>query len=101
LEKSKDYYFWEKQKEPFLKAVDDIWKKFSPTWEYGKKYLKFCRPDEKDSVLNQTMWCFWWVVSADTWKYFFMETDCKKLVTTKLEVSKQVAYDILKLNKLQ
>lgn len=101
LEKNKDYYFWEKQQEPFLKAIDDMWKKFSMEWEYWKEYLKFCRPDEENSVLQQTLWCFWWVISADTWKDFFMETDCKKLVATKLEVSKQVANDILKLNKLQ
>lgn len=101
LEKNKDYYFWEKAQENFLKAIDDIESRFSSDWIYAKKYLKYCDPTEEKSILTETIWCFWWAISVSTWKDFFLQTDCQKLVETKLSISKQVAFDLLKINKEQ
>ena len=39
--------------------------------------------------------------SDESTRFFLSDTSCKNLIQTKLEVNKQVAYDILKLNKLQ
>ncbi len=102
LEDNKSYYFWPSSKESFLKAVDDIEEKFSVWWEYWKKYAELCDPTNNKSILSKTFDCFEnWVPNTQAQKYFFTQTECSVLVATKLEIYKQVAYDILKLNKNQ
>lgn len=102
LEENKDYYFWKNAKESYLKAIDDIEAKFSFIWEYWKYYLDLCNPSKPNSILVQTMDCFSGeIANSEAKKYFLEDTNCIALAQTKLEIYKQVAYDILKLNKNQ
>lgn len=102
LEENKSYYFGSASEENFLKAIDEIEDDFSLYWKYWKKYTDLCVPTDNKSVVVQTMDCFWGSEpSIEAKKYFIDDTQCKKLILTKLEINKQVAYDILKLNKNQ
>lgn len=102
FEENKDYYFWKNAQKPFTDGVDLIENIFSKYGEYGQKYLEICRTTSKKWVLQQTMECFWWAIpNQKSSNYFFDETTCGKLVDTKLSINKKVAYDVLKLNKLQ
>lgn len=102
LEDNKSYYFWKDSKEPFTSWVDDIEKKFDVYWEFWEKYMNLCKAWEKTSILSKTIDCFsWWIPNMDWKNYFFQDTICKSMVLTKLSVHKQVAYDVLKLNKQQ
>jgi len=102
LEENKDYYFWKNSSENFLKAIDDIEAKFSLTWEYWKAYLDLCNPSKPNSILTQTINCFSGeIANKEAKKYFLEDTSCVALAMTKLEIYKQVTYDILKLNKNQ
>lgn len=99
LEDNKDYYFKDKN---FLEAIDDIESKFSTTWEFWKQYLSLCKVwDNKDSILAKTVACFPnWIATNNT-EDLFQESTCNNLAVTKMEIDKQVAYDLLKLNKEQ
>lgn len=102
LEDNKSYYFWKNSKEPFTNAIDLIESKFDIYGEFWKKYTAVCSSTSQDWVLQKTLSCFGWAIPSNesTW-YFLSDTFCKNLITTKLEVNKQVAYDVLKLNKHQ
>ncbi len=101
LEDNKSYYFWKDSKEPFTSAIDLIESKFDMYWEFGEKYMQICTTGE-NSIVQKTMNCFWGSIPAnEASAYFFQDTTCRNLVATKLEINKQVAYDILKLNKHQ
>ncbi len=102
LEDNKSYYFGKDSKEPFTNAIDVIEDKFDIYGEFGMKYLWVCGATSEAWVLQQTINCFGWSIPADeSTKYFLSDTSCKNLILTKLEVNKQVAYDVLKLNKHQ
>lgn len=102
LEDNKSYYFWKDSKEPFTSWVDEIEKKFWIYWEFWEKYMNLCKAEEKDTIVSKTLECFWWSVpDVESIKYFLEQTTCKKMVLMKLEINKQVAYDVLKLNKRQ
>lgn len=102
LEDNKSYYFWKDSKEPFTNAIDIIESKFDIYGEFGLKYLWVCSGPSEEGVLQQTISCFGGSIPADeATKYFLSQTSCKNLILTKLEINKQVAYDVLKLNKHQ
>lgn len=101
LEDDKDKYFWKNQDKNYLNAIDDIENYFSIYWKYWKKYIDLCTPINDNSIVKQTLDCFWWEVSNIWVEKFFAEQTCRKLILTKLKINKQVAYDILKLNKHQ
>lgn len=102
LENNKSYYFWKNSKEPFTNAIDLIESKFDIYWEFGKKYSAVCNSTAPEWVLQRTLSCFWGSIPAnESTRFFISDTFCKNLITTKLEVNKQVAYDVLKLNKHQ
>lgn len=99
LEQNKDYYFWANSKKSFLTEIDALESEYSLYWKYWKQYLELCNPYNKKSILAQTIWCFWNEMSQYRTSDYFDEQNCQRLVQTKLEVYKQVSYDILKLNK--
>lgn len=101
LEQSKDYYFWQNAQKTFLEWVDDIDSKFSLTWEFWQKYIKLCSAANEEWILAKISACYENWMSTNAAKDFFIETDCKNLAITKMEIAKQVAYDTLKLNKNQ
>lgn len=103
LEDNKTKYFWKSASSNFLEAIDEIESKL---WFYqddslGKKYYDSCQPWEKNSVVAQAIDCLWGSVGSLHIEDYFQESTCKKLALTKLEINKQVAYDVLKLNKNQ
>lgn len=103
LESEKDYYFWTNSKETYIKAIDEIENKFSlyGAWSFGQKYLKYCTPQNKESIISQTSSCVVWWIPVVSINQFFNQTDCRVLAQVKLEIAKQVAYDVLKINKNQ
>lgn len=103
LQKNKDYFFWPNAQQPFVDAVDEVEWIFSKYGTFWKKYWDVCSVVSAEGVLQQTLQCFWWVMpSVYTLRYFWWsDTSCQNLIGVKLEINKQVAYDILKLNKAQ
>lgn len=103
LEDNKTKYFWKWASHTFLEGIDEIESRLGIYNDdsLGKKYFESCKPWNEFSIVAQTLECFGWSVPSDGVQEYFLETDCKKLALTKLEINKQVAYDILKLNKNQ
>lgn len=102
LEKNKDFYFGKNAKEPFTNGIDLIESKFDIYGEYGEKYMQICQLNAQTGVVKQTIDCFWGSMpSGESSRYLFEYSTCRNLVLTKLEVNKQVAYDVLQLNKHQ
>lgn len=102
LEDNKSYYFGKNSKEPFTNAIDLIESKFDIYGDFWMKYAWVCWATSTQWVLQKTLNCFWWKMPSDeSTRFFLSDTSCKNLIQTKLEVNKQVAYDVLKLNKHQ
>lgn len=103
LEDNKTKYFGKSASNTFLEAIDEIESKLGVYNDdsLGKKYYDSCKAGNELSIVAQTVECFWWSVPSEWVQQYFLESDCKKLALTKLEINKQVAYDILKLNKNQ
>lgn len=104
LQENKNYYFGKDAKEPFTNWIDLLEDKFSIYWEFWEKYIKHCKvwDDNNDSILKKTIDCFWWTIPAkESIPYFLQESSCKSFISSKLEINKQIWYDILKLNKAQ
>ena len=99
LEEDKDYCFWEKSQEGYIKCLDDIYDKFEELWEYHEKYKELCNW----KIIEETMKFFWWKTSIAAWKDFIYgnEGSCNSLIKTKLSINKYVAINVLKLNKDQ
>ncbi len=99
LEQSKDYYFWAEPQESFLSALDDISANFGQYESYWKRYDDVCNGIVAtefftcvDSIANTNITSF--LNKSDLWR-------CEALYETKLDIYKQVAYDVLKLNRLE
>lgn len=102
LQRNKNYYFWTTAQEPFTNAIDMIEDKFDIYGEYGQRYMSVCSSSGTGGVVQRTIACFNGAIPQNNaWEYFFEESTCRALVALKLEVNKQVAYDVLKLNKSQ
>jgi len=103
LQKNKDTYFWPNASNTFLEAFDDIENSFSVYGYYGKQYADLCKANNEDGIVQQTLACVKNNTASSVGsQYFFSdETSCMRLVATKLSINRQIAYDILKLNKHQ
>ena len=97
LEKNKTFYFWKNAKYSYLEWVENIERTFWKYWEFWKKYKKNC-----SEIVPDALSCFEdWKTSNVAASNFFSEqwTDCMKLAWTKLYIGRQVAYNLLQLNK--
>lgn len=101
LEKSKDYFFWENQQESFLKGVDFIESKFSPFGEYWGKYNELCNGSNEKGILMITTKCLWGSTPLSETKDFFLQSTCIGLAESKLAMSREIAYNTMKVNKMQ
>lgn len=94
LEEGKAQYFWPKQKETFLTWIDKIEATF---WKYGYFYNKYFK--SVPEIIKATVAC---KGSTENWivkDYFYSSSMIQNLIQKKIDTRKQVAYDILKLNK--
>lgn len=101
LEESKNYYFGPEKKENYVKAIDDIEKYL---WRYGyfeTKYKELCKDTWEWSIINEALKCFEDRTSVEKSHEFLRWWDCEKVYRTKISVHRNVAQDILKLNKQQ
>ena len=96
LEEQKDRYFGINAEKTFIEAIDEIEEVFWINSWFGVRYNMACR-----EVLQESMSCMWWVMKNFEATKFFPVSTCMNLYSTKLEIYKQVSYDILKLNKHQ
>jgi len=97
LEKNKDKYFWPNLQKSYLEAIDEIESKFSLNWEYYYIYKNICW----ENIIWEVQKCQWWKTSIKESTHFFQESLCLDLIKVKLSIYKEVAYDILLLNKVQ
>ena len=98
LEKNKSFYFWKDAKVSYLEWIDTIEKKLWHFWEFWEKFKETCGVD----IISETISCSEFnSVSIDESKGFFNNngSDCMQLAETKLYIAKQVAFNILHLNK--
>lgn len=101
LERNKDFYFWPKAKKTYPEAIDDIWQKFELNWYFWKKYMNWCLPNAGTSIVQESLSCSEWAFDIASISNFFNETLCFQMVTTKLEMYRDVSFQVLKLNKNQ
>lgn len=104
LEKNKNYYFWPNAQKTYVEAVDDIYDKFDTLGYFGRRYNAWCSPklpDGQSAIVQETLACMKGQSPAWEIKDFFNNSLCENLVATKLDIYKQVAFDVLKLNKAQ
>lgn len=103
LQNSPWYYFWAQKKESYIEWINYINEFFSKYWVLWNRYKKFCSPNEDGSVVKDYFECVKWEPKS-TQIYnvsdYFPETTCMTIVEIKLQVYKNVAYDLLQLNKL-
>ena len=108
LETNKWFYFGNQKQQNFVDGVKNITNIFQPTGEFWKQYMQACsniaqevlscQQDEtlKDIYPNKTS-------SVEIWNaldyYPSANTDCVALTNQKLDIYKQVWFDILYLNK--
>lgn len=99
LEDAKDYYFWPNKKEDYTNAVNEIESFFWEKSYFANKYKNLCWWE----ILAETIDCLWWKSLNIKAKDFLTREwwDCVNLYITKLSFYKDVAYNILKLNKQQ
>ena len=95
LELDKDKYFGPNADSNYIIASDTIEQKFAIWWEYWWKYNTFCWVDLIQEVQN----CQDWEVSNIVASGYFRKSTCMNLATLKLNIYRQVAYDILMFNK--
>jgi len=96
LEEDKDKYFWPDADSNYIVASDEIEKKFSVYWEYWNEYKEICWTNIIWKIMEYQEWELW-IINASN---FFEETVCMQMANLKLYIYRQVAYDILMLNKL-
>ena len=97
LETNKNQYFWKEKTENFIDGINEIERNFAVNWEYWREFNQICWI----SIVKKVQSCQWWTTTIDVAKDFFRESKCMDLVKTKLHISRQVAYNILMLNKQQ
>lgn len=105
LEKNKSYFFWKDSSSNFLEGINEIWENFWKFWYYWEQYKNLCSvwtndwSENKNSILSETLKCFWWWGWFNSSKGFFRYSECMWLAEEKLEIYEDVAFDILTLNK--
>ena len=101
LEDSKGYYFGADKKENYIEATNDIEKYI---WRYGyfeTQYKNLCKNTGEESIINEVLKCFDDDTTVDKSHEFLRWWDCEKIYRTKLAISRDAAYNTLKLNKQQ
>lgn len=96
LEKDKDKYFWQKKEASYIDAIDEISEKFTKWWYYYAKYYDICKVN---NIILKAQPFIWSGSNIDKSLPFFDSSTCINLAKTKLYFYKNVAYDILMLNK--
>ena len=98
LEKNKSFYFWKDAKASYLDWVDAIEKKLAINWEFFKEFKKLCWTEIIQDAISCSETKSTPVIKA---KDFFNSNwvTCMSLVTVKLYIARQVAFNILHLNK--
>ena len=99
LEKDKWKYFWENRTDSYLQWVQTIFDKLDIFWEYRVEYNNRCISWNNDSILRESMACLWWKTNLVYSKDMFSHSKCMALAESKLNIYKEVAVDILKVNK--
>lgn len=100
LQEWKNYYFWPDRKKSYLDWVNHINEVF---WEYGvlwKRYREICDPSKDTSIVKAFLNCSTKTSTNTAWTYF-PETECMRLVNYKLNVNRNVSYNVMQTNKLQ
>jgi len=97
LEKNKNRYFGQEKTENYIDGVNEIERNFSVNGKYWREFNNVCGV----SLIKKVQSCQRWETSIDTAKDFFKKSRCMDLVETKLHISRQVAYNIMTLNKQQ
>ena len=96
LEENKSRFFWPKKKETYIDWIIEIEKKLGKYGFFYNKYMK-----ENKLIISDTINCIWktqvWVVKD----FFWSSSLINNLVIKKINIRKQVAFDILLLNKKQ
>ena len=98
LERDKEAYFWNEPQANFLTAIDDITANFSEYWFYWQEYHTIC-----NETINQELFtCIDKISNIEIVSFLDKENDgtCESLANTKLDIYRQVAYNILKINRL-
>lgn len=101
LEEAKDRFFWPDASENYINASDEIeakFAKYSQTW-YWKDYQEICWAWDW-SIIIESMSCLGWESNTQVIYDYFKASTCMELAEFKLYIYKQVAYDILLVNKL-
>ena len=98
LEQDKDAYFGNEPQANFLTAIDDITANFSQYWFYWQEYHKICN----ETISQELFTCIWQISNTEIISFLDKENPgkCESLVKTKLDIYRQVAYNILKINRL-
>ncbi len=95
LEQAKSKYFWHSRTEHHVDGILEIHNRFAPHGDYASRYQAICWVE----LIAETQLCLWGDVSINASVDFFRSSTCGSLIETKLNIYKQVAYDILYLNK--
>lgn len=109
LEKNKSKYFWKNAQKSYIEWVDDIERKLAIQWEFREMFYKECSVKSNDGSWD------WWIINdlISCSKYNSISInnarnllsnnwgDCMGLATVKLYIARQVALNILPLNKYQ
>lgn len=98
LYRSKNYYFWPSKIQDFTVWVDLIEKLLWDHWEYATRYNAICSTWE-DWIVPEVIECLWWTTSNINVKDFLEWSQCVSMYKTKLNLYKDIAYNILKENK--
>ena len=98
LEKDKDAYFGNEPQANFLTAIDDITSNFSEYWFYWQEYHKICN----ETISEELFTCIDKVSNVEISSFLDKGSrgQCESLFETKLDIYRQVAYNILKINRL-
>ena len=96
LEADKDRYFWKDKEMSYIQGIDDITDYFSEYGKYGQKYYEACWVGIIEKVLS----CQDWEIDIKKAASAFENSTCTSLAGVKLDIYKQVAFDILMLNKV-
>lgn len=98
LEKNKSYYFGQDKQESHLEWIDQIIRTFGKWGEFWWQLMDVCKVD---GIISEAASCLWGETANINVKDYFSakETICTQMAETKLNMAREVAFDILNLNK--
>ncbi|MDD3646414.1 MAG: hypothetical protein PHH06_03320 [Candidatus Gracilibacteria bacterium] len=98
LYRSKNYYFGPSKIQDFTVGVDLIEKLLGDHGEYATRYNAICSTGE-DGIVPEVIECLGGTTSNINVKDFLEGSQCVSMYKTKLNLYKDIAYNILKENK--